>query len=833
MAYDLITTIGADISGFQAALSRAEGLAGKFGRAAAVGVGLFTGAAAAAIVSASNFESAFAGVVKTVDATDAELAVLRQGIRDMATEIPATTTEIAGVAEAAGQLGIQTENILGFTRTMIDMGQSTNLAASDAATALARFANITQMSQTDFDRLGSTIVDLGNNLATTEAEIVNMGMRIAGAGTQIGLTQPQIMAMAGALSSVGLHAEMGGSAMSRLMLQVQDAVMRGGADLQEFAGVARMTGDEFKTAFEQDAARALTALFRGFGKIKAEGGNVSQVLEGLGIASIRMRDTILRASNASNLMEESLVRANTAWNENTALTEEASRRYETFASRMGTLRNRVNDVLITIGDRLIPYLDRLITWGEEFVNRDDFGKYFTKAEQRISDFLLRSARMIDQIQPSLLKIWDFVNRAYEGYQKMPAWMQEVGLFGALVGGWKGKVLLVGMASLFDALAKSYEGFEAAQEGKIKWRDWLFSNKEELEEIMKGIQGVNKAATGSLIDISNEAGSAEKAMQSFLINAWSPERVEPFVKPSGEMMLKAFYDSTKAAEAFEGQAKQSQAAVESLGRVSEQSFADMAELTKNFLLQHIATEQEKTRFQIEENLTRLQNTREHLEATEAMTDELRERLSAKEEEWHQQLIDMDQQALNERLGIAQATTNAIVAENDEAGEAIAGIYGETTDEVAAAAEDMASSFKTSTNQMVADAEEAGRKISSSLAEAIGTTIDQRAAALGLTVPEYRRYLKYRKGRAYQSGTHYVEETGPALVHRGELIVPAAQNPYNPAATAPAAVGGGVNLNLNIYPPTGAREDRGYWEGLTYEQIIPAIKKGIRLGNIRLT
>ena len=114
---------------------------------------------------ALSFESAFAGVWETVDATEEELAEIRQGIRDMAKEIPTAATEIAGIAEAAGQLGIKTENILSFTRVMADMGEATNMSAEEAATALARLANITQMPQENFDRLGSTIVALGNNFS--------------------------------------------------------------------------------------------------------------------------------------------------------------------------------------------------------------------------------------------------------------------------------------------------------------------------------------------------------------------------------------------------------------------------------------------------------------------------------------------------------------------------------------------------------------------------------------------------------------------------------------------------------------------------------------------
>ena len=112
-----------------------------------------TGLGTIATKSAVDFESAFAGVKKTVSATDKELAKIEKGIKSMAKEMPTAATEIAGVAEAAGQLGIQTPNILGFTKTMVMLGDSTNMSADEAATSLARLANITGMSQKDFDKL--------------------------------------------------------------------------------------------------------------------------------------------------------------------------------------------------------------------------------------------------------------------------------------------------------------------------------------------------------------------------------------------------------------------------------------------------------------------------------------------------------------------------------------------------------------------------------------------------------------------------------------------------------------------------------------------------------
>ncbi len=134
---------------------------------------------------------------------------MESGLRKLATQLPASHQEIAGVAEAAGQLGIKTENVVSFTKTMIDMGESTNMSAETAATSLARLANITKLPQDQFSNLGASIVDLGNNFATTESEITEMALRLAGAGSQIGLSQGDILGLAATLSSVGVEAEMG------------------------------------------------------------------------------------------------------------------------------------------------------------------------------------------------------------------------------------------------------------------------------------------------------------------------------------------------------------------------------------------------------------------------------------------------------------------------------------------------------------------------------------------------------------------------------------------------------------------------------------------------
>lgn len=341
-----------DEKGFDSGVKKLGGIAAK--GMAAVGASIVAagttvaGLGAAAIKVGIEFESAFAGVKKTVDASDEQLSALHDGLIDLSKEIPVTAAGLSAIAESAGQLGIDVDNIEEFTATMADLSVATNLTAEEAATSFARFANIVGMSQENFDKLGSVVVALGNNLATTEAEITAMAMRIAGAGSQVGLTEAQIMAFSGALSSVGIEAEAGGTAFSTLISKMSLAVAQGGAALTDFSDVAGMTGDEFREAFEQDAGQAILSFIQGLARINDEGGSAIKTLDDIGLSDIRMRDALLRASGASDVFAEALDIANTAWDENIALSKEAEQRYKTMESRLQLLKNSVSALGIAI-----------------------------------------------------------------------------------------------------------------------------------------------------------------------------------------------------------------------------------------------------------------------------------------------------------------------------------------------------------------------------------------------------------------------------------------------------------------------------------------------------
>ncbi len=473
----------------------------------------FSAVATAGVVavtkSAVDFESAFTGVLKTVDGTAEQLDNLRQGILDLSEEVPSSATEIAAVAEAAGQLGIQTDNILDFSKAMIDLGNSTNLTAEEASTQLARFANITQMSQKDFDKLGSAIVDLGNNFATTEADIVEMAMRLAGAGEQVGFSEGQILGLATALSSVGIEAEMGGSAISKAMVKMQNAVELGGTklnevlqktgmslrslelmsandskgfkelsqsigmtstevknlitagtNLEDFAEISGMSAKEFQEAWGKDAAGALSAFIQGLGNAENKGESAISMLTEMGLTEVRLRDSLLRAANAGDLFNKAIETGTSAFEENIALTNEANKRYGTTESQIKKLKNSFQTMAIGLGDELLPAINSLVENAEPLIdNLKSAVKRFNELDDVSKSNIIRMGALAIVIGPVTSGIGSIVSTIGGGISTIGKFSSAIGSISSAsaTGATEIQALSTGITSLINPTTLAVAG----------------------------------------------------------------------------------------------------------------------------------------------------------------------------------------------------------------------------------------------------------------------------------------------------------------------------------------------------------------------------------------
>lgn len=313
-----------------------------------------TATTALVVKAAMDWESAWTGVLKTVDGTPQQLAAVEQGLRGLVKTMPQSHREIAATAEAAGQLGVKTKDIVAFTRVMTMLGDTTNLTADEAATSIAQLMNVMQTAPENVDRVGATLVELGNNGASTERDIVQMAQRIAGAGEIIGLSEANVLSLANALASSGIEVEAGGSAISNVLIDVAKAVKTNSGELETWAKVAGTSADEFAAKFEADPASALADFTEGLGRMASEGGNVFGVLDELGQSDVRVTRALLNMANAGTLLRDSLSQGDLAWQQNTALVEEAEKRYDTAAAKSEIAWNGIKDNAIDAGQAMLP-----------------------------------------------------------------------------------------------------------------------------------------------------------------------------------------------------------------------------------------------------------------------------------------------------------------------------------------------------------------------------------------------------------------------------------------------------------------------------------------------
>lgn len=351
------------------------------GRKMAAGITLpILGIGAAALKIAGDFESAFANVRKTIgdSATPQQLAEIRQGLLDLSSEVPKTTTELANIAALGGQFGISAGGILEFTRNVAALDVAVDgISGEQAAEGLAQFRTAVGGSEKDIRGMASALVALGNDGASSEAQILEFAQRLGGAGLTVGMTSAEVMGLGATLANLGINAEAGGTAMSRTMQQMFEAVKTGGDELSSFARISGQTVEEFTRTMQDKPVVAVGNFVSGLAKIRNEGGNVIGELRGLGAESVRQVSMLLQLATASGnvantqgQVAHNVKIAVDAMRSGDAHLKEAGEKYKTLWNQLVLVRNEISKALLPIGESLIGVIKEMLpalTDGIKFV----------------------------------------------------------------------------------------------------------------------------------------------------------------------------------------------------------------------------------------------------------------------------------------------------------------------------------------------------------------------------------------------------------------------------------------------------------------------------------
>lgn len=334
---------------------KAGAIGGVVGAISGIGAALLFGVGAA-----SRFEDSFAGIKKTVEATEAEFDGLAMSIRDMALEIPVATSELNAIGELGGQLGIGVGGLTTFIDTIAKLGVATRLSSETAALSLARLKEIFQLPEQQIANLAASLVDLGNNFAALEDEILNTALRLAAGAKVAGATAADTLAIATALQAVGVQSQAGGTAIARVFQAMTTAVQTGGVQLEQFVRTTGLTTETFRQLAQEDPAQVLNLFLQGISRIANEGGNYIAVLEDLNLKQQRTIRAVLALAEADDLMTDALIRGNVAFEMNVALTEEANKRFDTLKSRSKLMKNSFQELRIEVGTAFLPAMKGVV-----------------------------------------------------------------------------------------------------------------------------------------------------------------------------------------------------------------------------------------------------------------------------------------------------------------------------------------------------------------------------------------------------------------------------------------------------------------------------------------
>lgn len=306
----------------------------------------------------ADFEKGLIGVGKTTNIAGDELKSLGDDIQQMSLRVPVATTRLLEIAQSAGQLGVKgSSNILRFTETIAKLGSATDLAGEEGATAFARLLTVTGEPIDNVDRLGASVVALGNNYAATESQITAVAQRVAQATAQYEVGAANVLGISTALQAVGVEAESGGTQVGLAFQTINDAIRGGGAEMERLQQITGQTGDELREAFQGgNSAQVFQKFVEGLGRIQKAGGDVNAVLDAFGLTGVRASQVIGTLATRSDLLGKAIADANLGWDENVALNKEAAVAAESFSAQMQITANSADRAAAELGRVIAPKL---------------------------------------------------------------------------------------------------------------------------------------------------------------------------------------------------------------------------------------------------------------------------------------------------------------------------------------------------------------------------------------------------------------------------------------------------------------------------------------------
>lgn len=321
---------------------------GRMLDAAAVGYALAR-AVSAPTRAAMEFESAMADVRKVVDfPTPQAFKDMKTDILQMSKVIAMSATSLSAITAAAGQAGMQGDELLVFTEMAAKVGVAFDIAAGTAGESLAKIKTALGTTVEETGLLADAMNHLSNNSASAAPDLLNFMQRVAAFGKQYGFTAEQTTAIGSAMIAAGARTEVAATSFNnvgRALSRGASASKRQKAALDSLG----LSATDVARRLQDDAVGTLMDVVE---RIRALPRHVqaSTISDLFGDEARALAPLI----ENSKLLSEALGLVGDQANYAGSATEEYAVRAETAENKLQLARNKAQALAIAIGDALLP-----------------------------------------------------------------------------------------------------------------------------------------------------------------------------------------------------------------------------------------------------------------------------------------------------------------------------------------------------------------------------------------------------------------------------------------------------------------------------------------------
>lgn len=306
----------------------------------------------AAIKTSAQYQDAFASVSRTAAVTGPNVAgqieYIRQALMKLDTQVPASFVDLSKIATMGNEMGIQADQIVGFTKTVEQYATITGTSVENTANSLGAIGNILKLPADGYAKLASAISLTGRLSLASETEITGMTEKIAATAHQAGMTSQQIIGLAATLSSLKEAPERSQGALEKYFQVVNTAVADGGPKLNAWAQAIGKTTAETKHLMETNPNQFLQDFLKYLNGLDSAG--KTKALADLGLSGTRVSEVLRRLSGDVPLLTRLIGDANKGYSQGSDLSDQFAKRTKTLAQQFIELQGAVSNLLADIGN---------------------------------------------------------------------------------------------------------------------------------------------------------------------------------------------------------------------------------------------------------------------------------------------------------------------------------------------------------------------------------------------------------------------------------------------------------------------------------------------------